>query len=174
MSDAPSTRPAWQPGPPDRRFLEDRQLWPPDLDYRTEDLLPIVVGSHVRAELSERPLASRLARLIRSWQEAVLEPDDAALIPVAVSDVWFLNDRDLMQQPCIALGPPGVNAASAHYAARLPKAYVVEDRFAIQFDLEMLDGSVCIWGVDPASTEAAVEVFANRHLDRYLRAMHGA
>lgn len=173
MPDSPFVRPLWQPGPPDDRFRADREALPPEGEYRIDDLLPIVVGSHLRSEIADRPLAERLARLIRSWQASTLEPEDAALIPVVVTDAWFLNDADLMRQPCIAIGEPGYNAASAHYAARLPKAYVVEERFAVQFDPELLDGSVCLWGVDAASTESAVEAFATRHLDGFLRAMHG-
>lgn len=173
MAQPPPARPQWQPGPPDDRFLEDRRACPPDLEFRIDDLLLIVVGAHLKAEIADRPLAERLVRLVRSWQEATLEPEDAQLIPVVVTDLWFLNDRDLMRQPCIAIGEPGQNAATAHYAARLPKVYVVEEQYAIQFDPEMLDGSVCLWGVDAASTEAALEVFASRHLDAFLRAMHG-
>lgn len=173
MPKSPFVRPSWQPGPPDDRFHADRVALPPEGEYRIDDLLPIVVGSHLRSEIADRPLATRLARVIRSWQEATLESDEAALIPVVVTDAWFLNDSDLMRQPCIAIGEPGYNAASAHYAARLPKAYVVEERFAVQFDPELLDGSVCLWGVDAASTESAVEIFIVRHVECYLRAMHG-
>jgi hypothetical protein len=173
MSDSSRSAAAWRPGPPDDRYRDDRALCPAEPDAAIEDLLPIVVGSHLKAEFADRPLAERLRRLILSWQAAVLEPDDVALLPVVVSDAWFLNDRDLMRQPSIAIGAPGVNAASAHYAVRLPKSLVVEGVLCVQFDPEHLDGSVCLWGATPAGTESAVEAFAERHLDRYLRSMHG-
>ncbi len=150
----------------------DREACPPDLAFRSEELLLVVVGAHLRSEIADRPLANRLVRLIRSWQAAMLEDGDTALIPVVCSDVWFLNDRDLMQQPCIAIGEPGHNAATAYYAARLPKSYVVENVCAVQFDPQFLDGSVCLWGADVRATEAAFVAFVERHLDPYLRAVH--
>lgn len=173
MPTPPITPPAWRPGPPDERFREDRERCPAEPDCPIEDLLPIVVGSHLKAEFADRPLAERLRRLILAWQGSRLEAGDAALLPVVVSDAWFLNDRDLMRQPSIAIGDPGVNAASAHYAVRLPKACVVESVFAIHLDPEFLDGSVCVWGASPEHTELAVQTFAERHLDGFLRAMHG-
>ncbi|MFO0828383.1 MAG: hypothetical protein U0572_09550 [Phycisphaerales bacterium] len=163
----------WVPGPPDQRFIDDREACPPDLDFSIDEILPVVIGAHLRAEIADRPLAERLVRLIRSWQVASLDASDPVLVPIACTDLWFLNDRDLMRQPCIAIGEPGVNAATAYYASRLPKTYVIEDMCAVQFDPLFLEGSVCIWGVDARSTESAVETFAQRYLDAYLRAMHG-
>jgi hypothetical protein len=167
----PSAKP-WTPPPTDERFLEARQAVPADLPFTTEELLLVVVGAHLRSEIADRPLGERLVRLIRDWQATVLEAGDTALLPVVCTDVWFLNDRALMQQPCIAIGEPGHNAATAYYAARLPKVYVIEDVCAVQFDPENLDGSVCIWGNDARGTEAGFEAFVARHLDRYLRAIH--
>jgi hypothetical protein len=162
----------WQPPEFDERFREDRLACPPELPFEIEDLLLIVVGAHIKSEIADRPLGQRLQRVIRDWQAAVLEEGDQVLLPVLVSDVWFLNDRDLMQQPCITIGEPGLNAATAYYATRLPKSYVVENVCAIQFDPQFLDGSVCIWGKDAASTELAVETFIARHLEAYLKAVH--
>jgi hypothetical protein len=157
----------------DPRFIEDRRACPPGLPFEIEDLLLIVVGAHLRSEIADRPLAYRLQRLIRAWQSTALEEGDQVLLPVVVSDVWFLNDSDLMRQPCIAIGEPGHNAAVAYYANRLPRAYVVDELCAIQFDQEFIDGSVCLWGANANGTEAAVEAFVSRHLDAYLRATHG-
>ena len=171
-ADSAPSAPVWTPTLDDERFREDRAATPADLDFSVEELLPIVVGAHLRGEIADRPLAARLARLIRSWQAAVLDPDDTALRPLVCSDVWFLNDRDLQHQPCIVIGDPGVNAASAHFAARLPRTYVVENHCAVQFDPQFLDCTVCIWGVDARATEAAFDAFATRYLDAYLRATH--
>ena len=173
MSDAiHRQRPSWVPPANDERFTEDRRACPPTLPYEIDDLLLIVVGAHLRSEIADRPLGTRLQRLIRDWQARVLEEGDAVMLPIVCSDVWFLNDRDLMRQPCITIGEPGHNAATAYYASRLPKAYVVEGVCAVQFDPQFLDGSACLWGVDAASTELAFDAFVSRHLDAYLRAAH--
>jgi hypothetical protein len=166
---APDT---WTPGPPDDRYKADLADCPPDQPIRTEELLAIVVGAHPRAELNHRPLATRMARLVRSWQAATLEPDEQRLLPTVCTDLWFLNDRELMRQPCIVIGEPGVNAAAAHYAARLPRVYVVENHCAVQFDPQFLDGSACLWGIGHRGTLDAFEMFANRYLGPFLRAMH--
>jgi hypothetical protein len=171
MSKRPE-RPMWTPPGPDDRFREEREALPPEVSFEIDDLLLVVVGAHLKSEIADRPLGDRLVRLIRDWQATVLEEGDTALIPVVCSDVWFLNDRDLMRQPCIAIGEPGHNAATAYYAARLPKTYVVENVCAVQFDPENLDGSVCLWGADASGTELAFEAFVTRHLDAYLRAIH--
>ncbi len=162
----------WVPASHDALLLADRAVCAPDITFRIEDLLVIVVGAHMRAEIADRPLANRLVRLIRDWQASTLDDVDTALMPVVCSDVWFLNDRELMQQPCIAIGEPGHNAATAYYASRLPKTYVIEDVCAIQFDPQFLDGSVCLWGADVRATETAFKAFVERHLDSYLRAIH--
>ncbi len=59
-----------------------------------------------------------------------------ALIPVVLTDIWYLNDTDLLMQPAIVIGEPGVNAASAHWGARLPKAFVVDGSHQVLLDLE--------------------------------------
>lgn len=164
---------AWTPGPPDRRYFDDRAASPPDMEIETERLLLVVVGAHLRSEIADRPLADRLVRLIRDWQRTSLDDDELAMLPLVCTDVWFLNDRDLMRQPSIAIGEPGLNAATAYYASRLPKSYVVEERCAVQFDPQFLECSVCLWGVDSRSTEAAFDAFVQRYLDEYLRAVHG-
>lgn len=162
----------WTAPEMDSLFAADRLAYPPDIAFETENLLLIVVGAHLRSEIADRPLAQRLLRLIRNWQAATLESGDEPLLPVICTDVWYLNDRELMQQPCIVIGEPGYNAATAYYAARAPKVYVVEDVCAVQFDPEFLDPSVCIWGSDARGTEAGFDAFVARHLDRYLKAIH--
>ncbi len=156
----------------DLRFVEDRRACPPGLPFQVEDLLLIVVGAHIKAEIADRPLAYRLQRLVRAWQAATLEEGDQVLLPVVCTDAWFLSESDLMRQPCIAIGEAGHNAAVAYYATRLPRAYVVDNHCAVHCDQEFIDGSVCLWGAHPDGTEAAVEVFVARHLDAYLRATH--
>jgi hypothetical protein len=83
MSDA-SPQSAWSPDELDSRcdvrFCEDRLACPPDLPFEIDDLLLIVVGAHLRAEIADRPLGARLLRLIRDWQAAVLEEGDTVLL----------------------------------------------------------------------------------------------
>ena len=58
----------WNPPAPDERFRLDRAEQPPQLEFRPEECLPIVVGGMPRAEWLDRPYATRLARMVRAWQ----------------------------------------------------------------------------------------------------------
>ena len=81
------------------------------------------------------------------------------------------NDEALMQQPVIAIGDPGVNAASAYFATRLPAVYAVENACQVLLDSELLETRVCLWGVNDASTAAAIEYFEQKWLEPYLDAV---
>ncbi|MBT8485326.1 MAG: hypothetical protein HKO59_06335 [Phycisphaerales bacterium] len=129
-------------------------------------LLPIVVGAHLEAEWRDRPIAADLA--------AALTPAlgrDCPLTPLVVSDLWYLNDQPLRVQPAITLGHPEVNAVTAYLATRVPTALLVEERFRVQLDPELIDLHVCLWGADPAGTAAAVDCFHERHLADYAAAV---
>lgn len=156
----------------DDRFVSDRDFQPPEVQPPVESLLALVVGAHPRAEVCDRPLAARLARAIRQWQASELEPGERALVPIVCCDLWYMNDRELMRQPSVTIGDPGVNAATAYFASRLPKAYVIDDVCAVQLDAELLEPSVALWGADWRGTETAVEAFLARYLDRFLRVVH--
>jgi hypothetical protein len=145
---------------------------PPDMPIETMRLLPIVVGAHPRSELADRPIANRLVAAIRQWQRVEVEDEESRLIPMVMSDLWYLNDRELLLQPTIAIGEPGVNAASAYFGTRLPKAYVVDGRLQVLADLEFLEPGVAIWGVDAQSTRMATDWFIGRHLAAFLNAVH--
>ena len=164
-----SPRPATTPT---SEFLlaEARRSLPTPRGWRTEQLLAVVVGGHPRSEISDRPLAEWLVRAIR--ERLAASGDLGGRIPVVVTDLWFLNDRDLMSQPSIAIGDPTRNAVTAWQATRLPRSLVVDGSFAIHCDPEFLDGGVCLWGEGAAGLDAAFEAFATRYLDRYLRQMH--
>lgn len=162
----------WKPELADDRFVFDRESISPDFEPVPDTVLPIVVGAHPRAEICDRPLATRLARVIRDWQERELDAGDRVLTPLVCTDLWFLNDRELMRQPSVAIGDPGINAATAYYAARLPKAFVVDDVCAVQLDAEFLEPSVALWGPEWRGTEAAVDAFLQRYLHAFLRAVH--
>lgn len=151
-------------------FDHERLECPPDIEYTTEQLLPVVVGAHPRAELGDRPWAGKLVRVMR---HALRERGQAAgegLLPLVVSDVWFLNDEALMRQPVIALGDPGVNAASAYFATRLPATYAVENACQVLLDPKLYDLKACLWGVNDESMAAAVEYFQKKWLGPFLEA----
>jgi len=135
-----------------------------------DNLLLLVVGADLRAELGDRPLATRLREAILQWQNA--NECDAPLLPVICTDVWYLNTTDLMSRPTISLGDPGVNAATAYLTPHLPTAFVMEHTLRIHMDPELVDARACLWGASAGATASAVEIFTRRHLDDFLRAAH--
>ncbi|MFO0894120.1 MAG: hypothetical protein U0574_04085 [Phycisphaerales bacterium] len=161
----------WQPQP-DLLFAQTRESQRPDAPIEVDTLLLVVVGAHLRAELADRPLADRLVRQIRAWQSLSLEDVDAPLRPLVCTDMWYLNEPSLLERPAVVIGEPGVNAASAYFAGKLPRTVVVEDSWEIRMDPEFVDPRVCIWGDGPRGTELACDEFARRFLDPYLRAAH--
>ena len=116
----------------------------------TDTLLLVVVGAHLRAELTDRPLAYMLVERIEDWQRGHVEAD--RLTPLVCSDMWYLNAAELLSRPTICLGRPGVNAASAFFANRLPTAFVLQETFQVQLDLEFITMQACVWGIDGAAT----------------------
>ncbi len=137
----------------------------------TDTLLLVVVGAHLRAELTDRPLAYMLVEQIEGWQRQHVEAE--RLAPLVCSDMWYLNAAELLSRPTICLGRPGINAASAYFANRLPTAFVLEETFQVQLDLEFITMQACVWGVNAAATASGVELFEDRYLDSFLRAAHG-
>jgi hypothetical protein len=148
-------------------------IMPPDMDIETARLLPVVVGAHPRSEIADRPLANRLVAAIRQWQRQHEEKSDLRLIPMVMTDLWYLNDQELLLQPTIAIGEPGLNAASAYFGTRLPRAYVVDGQLQVLADLEFLEPSVTMWGADALATRTALDWFIARHLARFLESVHG-
>jgi len=139
----------------------------PHLD--TESLLLIVVGAHPRAETGDRPQAYRLRQLIADRLSASFGPQPP-LTPLVVTDVWYINDSGLRRRPTISIGGPGVNALSAYLGDKLPSAFVVDDRFMVQMDLDLSDLIACCWGVSAEATANAVDAFVQRYLDGFLDA----
>ena len=148
-------------------------LTPPDSEIVTTRLLPIVVGAHPRSEIADRPLANRLVAAIRQWQRQAIAREEDRLMPMVMTDLWYLNDTELLMQPTITIGEPGSNAASAYYGTRLPKAYVVDGKLQVFADLGFLEPSVTMWGVDPYATRTAIDWFIARHLANFLESIHG-
>ena len=133
-------------------------------------LLLIVVGAHLRAEQSDRPLGYRLRDSVLRWQAG--HPEAEPLRPVLCTDLWYLNAEDLMQQPTISVGAPDLNAVSAMFANRLPTALVVDQSLQVQLDPEFVTLRACVWGVDAHATASGVEIFETRYLDTFLRSAH--
>lgn len=143
----------------------------------TDRLLLIVAGAHLQAEVTDRPLAYRLREQVLRWIEtadpaAAGQASPPGLEPVVCSDLWYLNNEELLERPAISIGGPGVNAATAFLAGRLPRAFVLDETFQVLLDPEFCARWACMWGVDHAATVSAVDLFAERYLDPFLRA-HG-
>ena len=141
----------------------------PDLD--PQHLIPIVVGAHLRAEVGDRPLGNTLHRKILSWRPEDLEGEP--LVPLVLTDLWYLNARELMERPTISIGHPEVNAVSAYFANRLPAAFVIQGVLQVQLDVEYITLQACVWGVDRQSTASGVSLFTDRYLEPFLLAAHG-
>ena len=132
-------------------------------------MIMVVVGAHLRAEVDDRPLAYRLCETMqRRIQLAAPDNNGSQIKTVVCTDVWYLNNEELHERPVIALGEPGVNAATAYFCNRLPTALVIDNTLRIHFDPES-DAQACLWGANPSATSHAIEVFAERYLDGFLR-----
>ncbi len=144
---------------------------PHDETTSPDRLLLIVVGAHLSAERTDRPLGYRLRDTIALWQEA--NTDSAGLMPLVCTDLWYLNASELMVRPTISVGRPDLNAVSAYFANRLPTALVVDDSLQVQLDPEFANLQACVWGVDESATASGVDLFERRYLDPFLRSAHG-
>ncbi|MCX5661205.1 MAG: hypothetical protein NTW19_16080 [Planctomycetota bacterium] len=135
------------------------------------NLLMIVVGAHLRAEVADRPLAYRLRERIHAWLEKHAAGLNVPLSPVVCTDVWYLNQEALQQRPTLSLGGPGINALSRYYFQKLPASITGNEQVVIQLDPEMTDLRVCVWGMNHEQTVVALEQFVHDHLDSFLRAV---
>jgi hypothetical protein len=134
-------------------------------------LVLIVTGAHLRAEIADRPLAYQLRTRIEDWVQQHSGKLEQPIAAVVCSDVWYLNQQELQRHPTISLGGPGVNALSAYLFKKLTAAYVREDDMIVQLDPEYVDLRACVWGRDHEQTVAALNLFTQRFLDGYLRAV---
>ena len=141
--------------------------------FDPSNLLLIVAGAHLRAEEGDRPLAYRIKDSAEAWLERERRDHrlETAVRPLVCSDVWYMNHEPLQQRPTISVGGPGVNALTAFYAQRIHPLHLREEDMIIQLDPEFVDLRVCAWGMDHARTSGSVELFIQRYLDPYLRAV---
>jgi hypothetical protein len=136
------------------------------------NLLLIVVGAHLRAEVADRPLAYRLQAAVHRWVTGhASELGADAFLPVVCSDIWYVNHPSLQRRPTISVGGPGVNALSAYFTDKLNAASVEENRYLIQLDPEFVDLRASIWGMNHELTVQALDTFLQRYLDGFLRAV---
>lgn len=136
--------------------------------FDVDTSLLIVVGAHPRAELHDRPAAYWLCERITQALGAPEAASRAALQPLVVSDLWYLNDASLRARATISIGAPGVNALTAYLADKLPSAYVIDDLLMVQMDIELVDLLASCWGVTPEATRSAVDAFSSRYLGEFL------
>lgn len=134
-------------------------------------LILIVVGSSLRAERMDRPLAYYLKQQI----EAVLVDrfDDEADRPevLVIADFRWLNDEELQGLPTISVGGPGVNGLAHQWLQELPLSLAVDDQFYIQMDPELSELKAGVWGMSNETTQIAVSAFLGRFLPRFLDAV---
>jgi hypothetical protein len=133
--------------------------------------LLIVTGSTLRAEEMDRPLGYYLKQRIEdALAQAVTtgrrDLDDYQVRVVA--DFRWIHDEPLQSLPTISLGGPGVNALSHRWLEEVPVSLAFSERYFIQMDPDLAEPRASIWGMDNASTQIAVSVFADRFLPRFL------
>ena len=119
----------------------------------TEETVVIVIGATESAESRDRPAAEALKGEIdrrgagHAYRRAVV-----------VNDLWYLDNRTLQHNPTIAIGGPGANGVSEEFAG-LPAVWNRKEEVFVQADLENDPKRVALWGVNAASTAAAVDAF---------------
>lgn len=143
----------------------------PMIELDDAQLILIVVGAHLRAEVGDRPLAYKLHNRISAWLDKRSEMLGLTIVPMVCCDVWYMNQQALHGRPTISVGGPGVNALSAYFAQKLTAALARDDHLIVQLDAEFVDLRACIWGMDHAQTVRAVDLFVEKYLDGYLRAV---
>ena len=152
-------------------------------ELTVEELILVVTGAHLRAEVGDRPIAYGLRDRMMSWIDArfgegpigVQASPESAEGPrrprvVVCSDLWYLNDSSLRAQPTVSIGGPGVNALSAYLTDKLPGVLVVDDVLMVQMDPTFEDMTASVWGINHDATVTAAEAFAERYLDGFMEA----
>jgi hypothetical protein len=140
------------------------QLGPGPID--TDQLILIVTGAHLRAEVGDRPIAYRLQGAILQW--LARNAPDSSLVPLVCSDIWYLNDDDLRSRPTISIGGPGVNALAAFLTDKLPSAFSIEGVLTVQMDLDFVELVCSCWGMGTAPTVNAVDAWIEKYMEVFL------
>ncbi len=143
-------------------------------DIDADRLLFIVTGVTLTAEAGDRPLAYTIERAAREHLAELIPQtpgEPAALTPVVISDVYYLNNEDIQSRPTICVGGPGVNMLAGTLVENVPMAVAVENVLVIQMDVEFNDTRVAVWGMTHVDTVRAVDLFISRYLRAYLEAV---
>lgn len=143
----------------------------PDEVVNVDNIMPIVVGAHLRAELGDRRRGYYLGEAIVAWMEKnkIAGPP----WPLVCSDMWYLNHVELRTRPTICIGQPELNAATAALSTNLDTVLLADDAYRIQCDQEYVDLKCCMWGIDDAHTNQCVEQFIKNILPHFLGAIYG-
>ncbi|HAI12436.1 MAG TPA: hypothetical protein DCM28_12075 [Phycisphaerales bacterium] len=136
-----------------------------------DNMLLIVTGAHLRAEIADRPLAYDLQDQILQWLDDNADVITGDIFPVVCSDIWYINQQHLHGRPTISIGGPGVNGLSAYLTQRLTPALIQDGRKIIQLDPDFVDLRACVWGMDHDLTIEALDTFIDRYLTDYLKAV---
>ncbi|MEE2913026.1 MAG: hypothetical protein VX436_04400 [Planctomycetota bacterium] len=143
----------------------------PDKPIQSDQILAIVVGAHLQAEVGDRAIANRARDVITQWMEN--NESNNPPWPLVCSDLWYLNQIELKTQPTICIGRPELNAATAALSPKLPTAILKDGSFRIQLDPEYIKCTCCMWGVDNAHSKLALDVFITDCLDGFLGSIFG-
>ncbi len=134
-----------------------------------ERFILIVVGSTLRAEEVDRPLAYYLKQQVERAIARRPVPEDNTPTQVAVvADFRWLNDEPLQSLPTLSVGGPGVNALAHRWFDEMPFSLAVDDTYFVQMDPLLTEPRASIWGMDNATTQIAVAIFVERFLSRFL------
>ena len=143
-------------------------MFHPDNPIDSEQVLPIVVGAHLRAEIGDRSRAVQIREAITIWMV-----DNNIEGPPWPNVCRYLNQVELKVQPTICIGHPEINAATAALSAKLQTAILVDDSYRIQLDPEYIDRTCCLWGVDNIHSQHAIEAFITDFLPELLGSIFG-
>ena len=135
-----------------------------------QNMLLIVTGAHLRAEIADRPLAYDLQDQILQWLDDNADLITGDIFPVVCSDIWYINQQQLHARPTISIGGPGVNGLSAYLTQRLTPALIQDGQKIIQLDPDFVDLRACVWGMDHDLTIEALDLFIDRYLTEFLKA----
>lgn len=141
-------------------------MFQPDNPVDSDQVLPIVVGAHLRAEVEDRTRANQVRDAITEWMGN--NEVEGPPWPLVCSDLWYLNQIELRVQPTICIGHPEINAATASLSGKLPTAKLVDDSYRIQLDPEFIENTCCLWGVDDTHSQHAIEAFIADFLPELL------
>ncbi len=143
----------------------------PDETVNTDHVIPIVIGTHLRAELGDRRRGYYLGEAIVAWMEQHQIPGPPG--PLVGSDMWYLNQVELRTRPTICIGQPELNAATAALSPKLETILLEDHAYRIQCDPEFIDLTCCMWGIDDTHTNQCVEQYIKEVLPSFLGAIFG-